>query len=172
MHRLLAKKIACAKKEHEGDGKGKHHGKLESCHKRHHGSGKCHAGKHKNLFCNYHGLCHHDTKECDFYQVCRKHVQPTHCITKQQRLWQVCFVTDVKRHTKKHGLSTKEVKDLNTFVKDKINETTKECDCYMHTMSNFKELSISSSNKSVQSIISDTSVEGPDNESHKPDSKK
>eukprot|EP00957_Ditylum_brightwellii_P008545 648091-Ditylum_brightwellii.AAC.1 len=78
MHKPLAKKIACAKKEYGEDVKGKHHGKLELRHKRHHGLGKSHAGKHKKKYCEYHGLCHHDTEECNFYQACRKHVQPTH----------------------------------------------------------------------------------------------
>eukprot|EP00957_Ditylum_brightwellii_P026081 1971874-Ditylum_brightwellii.AAC.1 len=53
------------------------------------------------------------------------------------------------------------------FVKDKINKTTTEHKCNMHGMSNLENLSISSSNKSVQSIISNTSVEGSDNESYK-----
>eukprot|EP00957_Ditylum_brightwellii_P202418 15330068-Ditylum_brightwellii.AAC.1 len=50
MHKLLVKKIARAKKENEGDKKGKHHGKLEWHYKRHHGLGKCHAEKCKD-FC-------------------------------------------------------------------------------------------------------------------------
>eukprot|EP00957_Ditylum_brightwellii_P036320 2750712-Ditylum_brightwellii.AAC.1 len=58
------------------------------------------------------------------------------------------------------------------FVKDKIDERIKECDHNMHTMSNLEDLSLSSSNKSVQSIISDTSVEDSDNKSRKPSSKK
>eukprot|EP00957_Ditylum_brightwellii_P151327 11523262-Ditylum_brightwellii.AAC.1 len=88
---------------------------------------------------------------------CRKHVQPTHCITEQQRLWQVWFVKDAKRWTKKHGLTGKEVKDLSVFVKDKIKEMIKERDRDMHVMSNYKDLSISLSNKSIQSIIGNTS---------------
>eukprot|EP00957_Ditylum_brightwellii_P039515 2989449-Ditylum_brightwellii.AAC.1 len=110
--------------------------------------------------------------ECNFYQTCKKHVQPTYCITKQQRLQQVWFVKDTKRHTKKCGLSAKEVKDINMFVKDKINETIKEHHCNMYAVSNFEDLSISSSNKSAQSIISNTSVEGSDDKSCKLDSKK
>eukprot|EP00957_Ditylum_brightwellii_P001771 136344-Ditylum_brightwellii.AAC.1 len=86
-----------------------------------------------------------------------------HHITEQQRLWQVWFVKDAERSAKKRGLICKEVKDLNVFVKDKI----KERNCNMHTMSNFKDLSISSSSKSIQSIISNTSVEGSGNESYK-----
>eukprot|EP00957_Ditylum_brightwellii_P007968 603372-Ditylum_brightwellii.AAC.1 len=58
------------------------------------------------------------------------------------------------------------------FVKDKIKETIKECDCNMHAMNNFKDLSLSSSNDSIQSIISDTSVKGSDNKSHKQACKK
>eukprot|EP00957_Ditylum_brightwellii_P050638 3838984-Ditylum_brightwellii.AAC.1 len=38
IHKLLAKKIAHVKKEHEKDRKGKHCCKSESHHKRHHGS--------------------------------------------------------------------------------------------------------------------------------------
>eukprot|EP00957_Ditylum_brightwellii_P030870 2339134-Ditylum_brightwellii.AAC.1 len=48
MHKPLAKKIACTKKEHDKesrDRKGKHNGTSELHHKRHHGLGKCHAGK-------------------------------------------------------------------------------------------------------------------------------
>jgi hypothetical protein len=33
LHKPLAKKIACNKKDHDKDGKGKHHGKSESCQK-------------------------------------------------------------------------------------------------------------------------------------------
>eukprot|EP00957_Ditylum_brightwellii_P046926 3561804-Ditylum_brightwellii.AAC.1 len=62
---------------------------------------------------------------------------PMHRITEQQRLWQVRFVKDAKRRAKKHGLTDREVKDLNAFVKDKIKETVKEHDCNMHAMSNF-----------------------------------
>eukprot|EP00957_Ditylum_brightwellii_P182555 13906305-Ditylum_brightwellii.AAC.1 len=58
------------------------------------------------------------------------------------------------------------------FVKDKINETIKERNCNMHAMSNFKDLSISSSNESIQSIVSDTSDEESDNDSCKPAHKK
>eukprot|EP00957_Ditylum_brightwellii_P061851 4693602-Ditylum_brightwellii.AAC.1 len=80
-----------------------------------------------------------------------------HCITEQQRLWQVWFVKDAKKRTKRRGLTGQEVKDLNMFVKDKIDETIKEHDRNMHAMSNFKDLSISSSNNSIKSIISEAS---------------
>eukprot|EP00957_Ditylum_brightwellii_P080920 6155519-Ditylum_brightwellii.AAC.1 len=66
----------------------------------------------------------------------------------------------------------KEVKDLNTFVKDKINEMIKRCSCNIHVMSDFKDLFLSSSHKSVQSIISNTSEEGSDDKSCKLASKK
>eukprot|EP00957_Ditylum_brightwellii_P063686 4833744-Ditylum_brightwellii.AAC.1 len=111
-------------------------------------------------------------EDCNFVQACRKYAQPTHHITEQQRLQQVRFVKDVKQWAKKHSLTGKEVKDLNTFVKDKIKETIKECGRNMHTMNNFKDLSISSSSESIQSIISDTSVEGSDNKSCKAAHKK
>eukprot|EP00957_Ditylum_brightwellii_P160638 12229057-Ditylum_brightwellii.AAC.1 len=88
--------------------------------------------------------------ECNFVQACRKHVQPTHHITEQQRLWQVQFVKDAKRQAQRRGLTGKEVKDLNTFVKEKIKEMIKECNHNMHAMSDFEDLSISSSNKSIQ----------------------
>eukprot|EP00957_Ditylum_brightwellii_P195008 14857619-Ditylum_brightwellii.AAC.1 len=68
----------------------------------------------------------------------RKHVQSKHHITEQQRLQQVWFIKDAERQAKKHGLTGKEVKDLNAFAKDKIKETTKEHNCDMHAMSNFK----------------------------------
>eukprot|EP00957_Ditylum_brightwellii_P008609 653398-Ditylum_brightwellii.AAC.1 len=64
-------------------------------------------------------------EECNFVQACRKHVQPTHCSTEQQRLQQVQFVKDAKSWAKKRNLTGKEVKDLNVFVKDKIKETIK-----------------------------------------------
>eukprot|EP00957_Ditylum_brightwellii_P133570 10183921-Ditylum_brightwellii.AAC.1 len=86
MHKLLTKKIAHAKKEHDKTRKEKCHGKSKSYHKRCHSLGKCHAGKRKKIYCNYHGLCHNDTKECHFFQACRKHIQPTDNITEQQRL--------------------------------------------------------------------------------------
>eukprot|EP00957_Ditylum_brightwellii_P168622 12834545-Ditylum_brightwellii.AAC.1 len=57
-------------------------------------------------------------------------------------------------------------------VKGKIDETIKECNRNMHTISNFKDLSISSSNESIQSIISDTSDEESDRDSCKPAHKK
>eukprot|EP00957_Ditylum_brightwellii_P167306 12736015-Ditylum_brightwellii.AAC.1 len=64
-------------------------------------------------------------EECNFVQACRKHVQPAHCITEQQRLWQVWFVKDAERQAKRCSLTGKEVEDLNAFVKDKIKETIK-----------------------------------------------
>eukprot|EP00957_Ditylum_brightwellii_P113376 8645286-Ditylum_brightwellii.AAC.1 len=134
--------------------------------------GNHHTGKCKKKDCDYPGLCHHDTKECSFYQAGRKHIQPTHHITEQQMLQQVRFVKDAKRHAIKCGLSAKKVKDLNTFVKDKIDEIIKQHDCGMHVMNNFKDLSISSYDKNIQSIISKTSVEGSDGKSCKPASKK
>eukprot|EP00957_Ditylum_brightwellii_P111756 8523835-Ditylum_brightwellii.AAC.1 len=90
-----------------------------------------------------------------------------HHITEQQRLRQVWFVKDAKRQSKRRSLTGNEVKDLNTFIKDKIKDTIKGHDCNIHAMSNFKDLSISSSNKSIQSIISNTSVEDSDNNSCK-----
>eukprot|EP00957_Ditylum_brightwellii_P118083 9005680-Ditylum_brightwellii.AAC.1 len=53
------------------------------------------------------------------------------------------------------------------FVKDKINETIKECGRNMHAMSDFEDLSISSSDESIQSIISNISYEELDNNSCK-----
>eukprot|EP00957_Ditylum_brightwellii_P012075 912794-Ditylum_brightwellii.AAC.1 len=73
---------------------------------------------------------------------------------------------------KRRGLAGKEVKDLIAFVKDKIKEMIKERNRNMHAMSDFKDLSISSSNKSIRSIISNTCVEGLDNNSCKPAHKK
>eukprot|EP00957_Ditylum_brightwellii_P005681 433137-Ditylum_brightwellii.AAC.1 len=90
-----------------------------------------------------------------------------HHITDQQRLWQVLFVKNTERKAKKHDLTGKEVKDLNMFVKDKTKESIKDCNHNMHAISNFKDLSISLSSKSIQSIINNTSVKGSDNKSHK-----
>eukprot|EP00957_Ditylum_brightwellii_P030620 2320508-Ditylum_brightwellii.AAC.1 len=72
-------------------------------------------------------------------QAYRKHIQSTHCITEQQRLWQVQFAKDNKRQAKKSGLTGKEVKDLNASVKDKIKEMIKERNHNMHAMSNFED---------------------------------
>eukprot|EP00957_Ditylum_brightwellii_P093923 7152869-Ditylum_brightwellii.AAC.1 len=96
----------------------------------------------------------------------------TYCITEQQRLWWVQFVKDSKRRAKKRRLIGKEVKDLNVFVKDKIEETIKERDRDMHAMSDFEDLFISSSNKIIQSIVSNTSVKSSDNDSCKSAHKK
>eukprot|EP00957_Ditylum_brightwellii_P175260 13342557-Ditylum_brightwellii.AAC.1 len=52
------------------------------------------------FFCEYPWLCHHGTKEYNYYQAYRKHVQPTHHITEEQRLQQVLFIKDAKRHAK------------------------------------------------------------------------
>eukprot|EP00957_Ditylum_brightwellii_P059189 4492127-Ditylum_brightwellii.AAC.1 len=90
----------------------------------------------------------------------------------QQRLRQVWFVKDAERRAKKRGLTGREVKNLNTFVKDKIKETIKERDHDMHAMSNFDNMSISSSNDSIKSIISDTFNEELDGDSCKPAHKK
>eukprot|EP00957_Ditylum_brightwellii_P024338 1835957-Ditylum_brightwellii.AAC.1 len=90
----------------------------------------------------------------------------------QQRLQQVRFVKDTERRAKRRSLTGKEVKDLNAFVKNKINETIKERDRGMHVMSNFEDLSTSSSNESIQSIISNTSNEELDSNSCKPAHKK
>eukprot|EP00957_Ditylum_brightwellii_P152128 11583023-Ditylum_brightwellii.AAC.1 len=131
MHKPLAKKIACVKKDHDDateDRKVRCHEKSDLCHEKHHGYGKYYARKCKKKFCNYHGLCHRNTKERNYYQAHRKHIQHTHCIIEEQRLRHVHFVKDAKRGTKKCSLSTREVKDLNMFVKDKIN-MIKEHNC-------------------------------------------
>eukprot|EP00957_Ditylum_brightwellii_P049168 3730677-Ditylum_brightwellii.AAC.1 len=52
------------------------------------------AGK---KYCDYHGLCYHDTSKCNLDKSCKKHIQPAHRITEQQRLWQVRFIKDAKR---------------------------------------------------------------------------
>eukprot|EP00957_Ditylum_brightwellii_P083900 6376422-Ditylum_brightwellii.AAC.1 len=59
-------------------------------------------------YCNFHGTCYHDTSKCNFAKSCKKHVQPMHCITEQQRLQQVWFVKDAKRQAKKHSLTGRE----------------------------------------------------------------
>eukprot|EP00957_Ditylum_brightwellii_P008189 619639-Ditylum_brightwellii.AAC.1 len=90
----------------------------------------------------------------------------------QQRLRQVRFMKDAKRRAKKRGLTGREVKDLNAFVKDNIEESIKERDRDMHAMSDFNNLFLSSSNDSMESIIGDTSDEESDGNSHKPAHKK
>eukprot|EP00957_Ditylum_brightwellii_P120702 9206554-Ditylum_brightwellii.AAC.1 len=176
MHKLIAKKLAHTQKNHDeatkSNGKARHHVKLESCHNRHHGSRKHHTRKCKKKHCNYHGLCHQSTEECDIYKACRKYVVPAHCITEKQRLRQVHFIKDTKRCTKKHSLSAKEVKDLNAFVKDKVDKMIKDCNYDMHAMSGFKNLLISSSNESAQSIKRNTSTKASDDEDCKQTAKK
>eukprot|EP00957_Ditylum_brightwellii_P159971 12177264-Ditylum_brightwellii.AAC.1 len=128
---------------------------------------KQHGGKQRKKYCDYNGLCYHYTSECDLAKSCKKQVQLTHHITEQQRLWQVWFVKDTERRAKKRGLTGREVKDLNAFVKDKIEEIIKECNRDMHAMSNFEDLSISSSNNSIKSIISITFNEKLDGNNYK-----
>eukprot|EP00957_Ditylum_brightwellii_P122699 9357592-Ditylum_brightwellii.AAC.1 len=118
MQKPPKKKIARAIKEHDDLGRKKPKLRHERCHglgkhykKRH--QNKHHEGKCKKKFCDYHGLCYHDTDECNFVQACREHIQTTHRITEKQRLRQVRFVKDAKRCTKRRGLTGKEVKDLN-----------------------------------------------------------
>eukprot|EP00957_Ditylum_brightwellii_P072370 5500522-Ditylum_brightwellii.AAC.1 len=79
---------------------------------------------------------------------------------------------DSERRARKRGLKGKEVKDLNAFVKDKVDKTIKERDCNMHAMSNFDNTSLSSSDDSIMSIVSNTSNEESDGDSRKPSHKK
>eukprot|EP00957_Ditylum_brightwellii_P196447 14967921-Ditylum_brightwellii.AAC.1 len=108
LQKLLRKKIACAEKKHDKDRKRKHQDKPKLRHKRRHSSEKHHQGKQKKKYCNYHGLCYHGTDKYNFLQSQRKHMQPTHHITEQQRLRQVQFVKDAERRAKKGGLAGKE----------------------------------------------------------------
>eukprot|EP00957_Ditylum_brightwellii_P146864 11180788-Ditylum_brightwellii.AAC.1 len=70
------------------------------------------------------------------------------------------------------SLSAKEDKNLNKLVKDKIDKTFKDCNHDIHAMRNFEDLSISSSDESIQSIVNDTSFEDFNNEDCKPATKK
>eukprot|EP00957_Ditylum_brightwellii_P138370 10546883-Ditylum_brightwellii.AAC.1 len=98
MQKPLKKNIACAVKEYGNlDRKRKRQDKPKSHHKRCHGLGKHHQSKHKKKFCDYHGICYHNMDKCNFVQTCRKHVQPMHHITDQQRLQQARFVKEAKR---------------------------------------------------------------------------
>ena len=74
LQKLLRKMIACAKKEHDKDGKRKHQDKPMLHHKRRHSPEKCHQAKRKKKYCDYHGLCYHGTDKCDFVQSHRKHI--------------------------------------------------------------------------------------------------
>eukprot|EP00957_Ditylum_brightwellii_P049375 3745789-Ditylum_brightwellii.AAC.1 len=112
MQKLLKKKIAHVIKEHDNLDKKKPKSRYERRHdlgkhykKRH--QNKHHGRKCKEKFCNYHALFYHDTDKCNFVQACRKHVQSTHHITEQQRLWQVQFVKDAKRCAKRCSLTGK-----------------------------------------------------------------
>eukprot|EP00957_Ditylum_brightwellii_P097435 7421004-Ditylum_brightwellii.AAC.2 len=91
---------------------------------------------------------------------------------KEQRLKQACFVKDANRHAKKHGLVAKDVKDLNTFINDKVNKMLNEHDNNLHVMNSVKELSISSSNESIQSIASNTLAKASDSKDRKLAAKK
>eukprot|EP00957_Ditylum_brightwellii_P186993 14241216-Ditylum_brightwellii.AAC.1 len=167
LQKPLKKKIARAIKENDNlDNK-----KNKSHHETHQGQSKCygrrilrqqskhHGGKCRKKYCDHHGFCYHDTDKCNLAKSHKKHVQPTHRIMEQQRLQQVRFVKDAKRRAKRRSLTGKEVKDLNVFAKDKIDKTIKDRNCDMHAMSDFKDLLISSSDESIQSIISNTSNE-------------
>ena len=181
LQKPLKKRIARAAREHEDSDYEK---PIKPRHKKRKGQtkrygrrisrqqSKRHGGKRMKKFCDYHGVCYHDTSECDLAKSRKKHVQLTHRTTEQQRLWQVRFVKDAERRARKRGLTGKEVKDLNAFVKDKINETIKDRDRDLHAMSDFDDISISSSDDSVMSIVSDTSDEESDGDSHKPAHKK
>eukprot|EP00957_Ditylum_brightwellii_P093852 7146717-Ditylum_brightwellii.AAC.1 len=95
---MLKKRIACAIKEHDKSDDEK---KTKPCHKKRKGQtkryrrrilrqqNKQHEGKQRKKYCDYHGLCYHDTSKCDLAKSHKKHVQPTHHITEQQRLRQV-----------------------------------------------------------------------------------
>eukprot|EP00957_Ditylum_brightwellii_P081556 6204427-Ditylum_brightwellii.AAC.1 len=83
----------------------------------------------------------------------------------QQSLWQVRFVKDAERRAKKRSLTGREVKDPNMFVNNKIKENFKERDRDMHAMSDFDNLSLSSGDESMESIISNTSDEELDGDS-------
>eukprot|EP00957_Ditylum_brightwellii_P052192 3957433-Ditylum_brightwellii.AAC.1 len=148
LQKLLKKRISCAVKERdESDDNQKpkpHHERRKGQTKRY---GRCilcqqskqHGGKQRNKYCDYHGLCYHDTSKCNLAKPCKKYIQLTHRIAEQQRLQQVQLVKDAKRRTKRRGLTGQEVNDLNAFIKDKINETIKERDCDMHAISNFED---------------------------------
>eukprot|EP00957_Ditylum_brightwellii_P003347 253213-Ditylum_brightwellii.AAC.1 len=181
LQKPLKKRIACAIKEHEESDNKKttkpHHKRRKGQTKHYkrrtlHQQSKQHGGRRRKKYCDYHGTCYHDTSECDIAKSCKKHVQSMHRITEQQRLRQVRFVKDAGRRAKKRSLTGREVKDLNAFIIDKIEEMIKERDHDMHTMSNFDNLSISSSSDSIESIISDTSDEESDGNSRKPAHKK
>eukprot|EP00957_Ditylum_brightwellii_P013271 1001073-Ditylum_brightwellii.AAC.1 len=66
LEKPIRKKIACAEKEHNKDRERKRQDKPKSHHKRRHDLEKRHDSKQKKKFCDYHGLCYHDTDKCDF----------------------------------------------------------------------------------------------------------
>eukprot|EP00957_Ditylum_brightwellii_P121251 9246299-Ditylum_brightwellii.AAC.1 len=119
---------------------------------------ECHQGKRKKKFCNY----HEPQEACSAHALYHGTAEALAGLVCQGR----------QKASQKCSLTGREVKDLNAFVKDRIEEMIKEHNHNMHMMSDFKDLSISSSNKSIQSFISDTSVEGSDNNSCKPAHKK
>eukprot|EP00957_Ditylum_brightwellii_P022983 1734707-Ditylum_brightwellii.AAC.1 len=70
LQKPLKKTIACAMKEYDDlDRKRKRQEKPKLRHERRHNSGKHHQSKHKKKFCDYHGLCYHDTDEYNFVQA-------------------------------------------------------------------------------------------------------
>eukprot|EP00957_Ditylum_brightwellii_P181431 13820496-Ditylum_brightwellii.AAC.1 len=74
LQKPLKKKIARAIKEHDNSDKKKSKSRHETCQGQSKRYGKRilqqqskhHGGKHKKKFCDYHGLCYHDTDKCDF----------------------------------------------------------------------------------------------------------
>eukprot|EP00957_Ditylum_brightwellii_P104610 7971007-Ditylum_brightwellii.AAC.1 len=125
LQKPLRKKIARAEKEHDKDGQRKHQDKPKLCHKRRHSLGKHHQGKQKKKCCKYHGICYHGMDERDFVQSRRKHVQPTHRITEQQRLWQVWFVKDAKRQAKRWAKKAKRSRILTCLSKTRSKKQSK-----------------------------------------------
>eukprot|EP00957_Ditylum_brightwellii_P119111 9084844-Ditylum_brightwellii.AAC.1 len=154
MHKPLAKKIACAKKEYDEARKEKCHGKSELCHKRHHSSGKYHAGKCKeNIAINM-----------VFATMTQSNATSIKLV--ESMFSQLTISWSSRGSSRSSSLRMPRGVPKNAALALKRSRIS------AHAMSNFEDLPISSSNKSVQNITSNTSVEGSDNKSHKMASKK
>eukprot|EP00957_Ditylum_brightwellii_P084328 6412683-Ditylum_brightwellii.AAC.1 len=79
-----------------------------------------------------------------------------------------CNFHSNKEQCLKQGLNVKEIKDLNLFISNKVDEMFESHERDLHTMSDVEDILISSSN---ESIISITSADTSDNEDCKPKAK-
>eukprot|EP00957_Ditylum_brightwellii_P106937 8158164-Ditylum_brightwellii.AAC.1 len=78
--------------------------------------------------------------------MAKKHYHHNFCINEEKRLKQIFFIKDTERHTKKHGLSAKEMKDSIAFINNKADEMLEFHAKDLHAMRNFEDILFSLSN--------------------------